>query len=203
VIRVARWTKPALVVATLCLAACGSPGTRVVLLPQDDGTASAVVVRSRSGEQTLSKPYERATARPNAAGAPALDRVDPAQLKQQNPALFDMVPARALHYTLYFDAGGATLTAASQQTIDELVAAARARPGGDIIVTGHTDTKGSGAFNDDLSRRRAQQIRQLLIEHQFPAARIEAVGRGERELLVPTADEVDEARNRRVTIEVR
>jgi len=194
---------PVALAATVLLAACGAPGTRVVLLPQEDGSASAVVVRSRSGEQTLTKPYERATARPNAPGAPVLDRVDPAQLKEQNPFLFDMVPPRSLRYTLYFDAGGATLTAASQQTIDELVAAARARPGGDIIVTGHTDTKGSGAFNDDLSRRRAQQIRQVLIEHQFPAARIEAVGRGERELLVPTADEVDEARNRRVTIEVR
>ena len=194
---------PVALATTVLLAACGAPGTRVVLLPQEDGSASAVVVRSRSGEQTLTKPYERATARPNAPGAPVLDRVDPAQLKEQNPFLFDMVPPRSLRYTLYFDAGGATLTAASQQTIDELVAAARARPGGDIIVTGHTDTKGSGAFNDDLSRRRAQQIRQVLIEHQFPAARIEAVGRGERELLVPTADEVDEARNRRVTIEVR
>jgi outer membrane protein OmpA-like peptidoglycan-associated protein len=34
-------------------------------------------------------------------------------------------------------------------------------------------------------------------------ARIEAAGRGERELAVPTADEVDEPRNRRVTVEVR
>jgi OOP family OmpA-OmpF porin len=41
------------------------------------------------------------------------------------------------------------------------------------------------------------------VERQFPAKRIEAVGRGERELAVPTADEVDEPRNRRVTIEVR
>jgi outer membrane protein OmpA-like peptidoglycan-associated protein len=87
--------------------------------------------------------------------------------------------------------------------MNEVITAARERSGGDIIVTGHTDTRGSGTFNDDLSRRRAQQIRQLLIERQLPAARIEAVGRGERELLVPTADEVDEARNRRVTIEVR
>jgi len=198
-----RLLRPAALVATALLAACGAPGTRVVLLPQEDGSASAVVVRSRNGEQTLSKPYERATARPNATGAPVLDRVDPAQLREQNPALFDMVPSKALRYTLYFDAGDATLTASSQQTMNEVVTAARERSGGDIIVTGHTDTRGSGTFNDDLSRRRAQQIRQLLIERQLPAARIEAVGRGERELLVPTADEVDEARNRRVTIEVR
>jgi outer membrane protein OmpA-like peptidoglycan-associated protein len=34
-------------------------------------------------------------------------------------------------------------------------------------------------------------------------SRIEAVGRGKRELLVPTADEVDEPKNRRVEILVR
>lgn len=201
--RMTCFVRPFALVAALLLAACGAPGTRVVLLPQEDGSASAVVVRTRNGEQTLTKPYDRATARLNAPGAPVLDRVDPAQLKEQNPALFDLMPSKVLRYTLYFDAGGATLTAASQQTIDELVRAAWARSGSEIVVTGHTDTKGPGAFNDELSRRRAQQIRQVLIEHQFPAARIEPVGRGERELLVPTADEVEEPRNRRVTIEVR
>ena len=70
-------------------------------------------------------------------------------------------------------------------------------------MTGHTDTVGAGPQNDDLSRRRAQQVRQMLIDRQFPAARIEAVGRGERELAVPTADDVEEPRNRRVAIEVR
>ena len=37
----------------------------------------------------------------------------------------------------------------------------------------------------------------------FPAARILAIGRGKRELAVPTPDETVEPRNRRVTIEVR
>jgi len=198
-----RFLKPFAVVASLFLVACGTPGTRVVLLPQQDGSASAVVVRSRDGEQVLTKPYERATAKLQSTGAPTIDRVDPAEVRQQNAALFDMLPAKALRYTLYFDAGGATLTAASQRAIDELVTAAWSRSGSDITVTGHTDTIGPGAANDELSRRRAQQIRQVLIEHQFPAARMEAVGRGERDLLVPTADEVEEARNRRVTIEVR
>jgi outer membrane protein OmpA-like peptidoglycan-associated protein len=43
----------------------------------------------------------------------------------------------------------------------------------------------------------------MFIDRQFPAQRIEAVGRGKRELAVPTADEVNEPLNRRVTIEVR
>jgi len=46
-------------------------------------------------------------------------------------------------------------------------------------------------------------VRQMFADRGFPASRIQAIGRGERNLLVPTPDEVAEPRNRRVTIEVR
>ena len=188
---------------TLLLAACSTPGTRVVLLPQADGRPSAVVVRAKDGEEILSQPYQRATAAVGAKGAPVVDQADSAKVQAENKPLFDMRPPPPQRYTVFFEVGGTTLTPASQQIMTEALAAALARSGGDIVVTGHTDTKGTGESNDQLSRRRAQEVVQLFVERQFPANRVEAVGRGERDLAVPTADEVDEPRNRRVTIEVR
>ena len=188
---------------TALLAACSTPGTRVVLLPQADGKPSAVVVRAKDGEEVLSKPYQRATAAVGASGAPVVDQADAAKVQAENKPLFDMRPPLPQRYTVFFEVGGTTLTPASQQIMTEALAAALARSGGDIVVTGHTDTKGSGESNDQLSRRRAQEVVQLFVERSFPANRVEAVGRGERDLAVPTADEVDEPRNRRVTIEVR
>ena len=188
---------------TALLAACSTPGTRVVLLPQADGKPSAVVVRAKDGEEVLSKPYQRATAAVGASGAPVVDQADAAKVQAENKPLFDMRPPLPQRYTVFFEVGGTTLTPASQQIMAEALAAALARSGGDIVVTGHTDTKGSGESNDQLSRRRAQEVVQLFVEQRFPANRVEAVGRGERDLAVPTADEVDEPRNRRVTIEVR
>lgn len=188
---------------TALLAACSTPGTRVVLLPQADGKPSAVVVRAKDGEEVLSKPYQRATAAVGASGAPVVDQADAAKVQAENKPLFDMRPPPPQRYTVFFEVGGTTLTPASQQIMTEALAAALARSGGDIVVTGHTDTKGTGESNDQLSRRRAQEVVQLFVERQFPANRVEAVGRGERDLAVPTADEVDEPRNRRVTIEVR
>ncbi|RZL95615.1 MAG: OmpA family protein [Variovorax sp.] len=185
------------------LAACTAPATRVVLLPQEDGRPSAVVVRAKGGEQTLARPYARATAAAGAVGAPVVDQADPAQLRKDNLSLFELAPPRAQNYALYFDAGNTVLTAASERVMLEVVASALARSGGDIVVTGHTDTTGTPAQNDELSRRRAQEIRQMLIARGFPAARVEAVGRGQRELAVPTGPDVNEARNRRVTVEVR
>ncbi|WP_411882822.1 OmpA family protein [Polaromonas sp. YR568] len=195
---------PVALALALLLAACSTPGTRVVLLPQEGGAPSAVVVRAKAGaEVVVSQPYQRATAAAGAGSAPKLDQADPAKVHAENRSLFEMLPPRPQRYTLYFDAGGTVLTAESQTVLEEVLAAALARSGGDMVITGHTDTVGSGAANDALSAQRAQQVRQMLAERQFPAARIEAAGRGERDLAVPTADEVDEPRNRRVTIEVR
>ncbi|MBT2334306.1 OmpA family protein [Variovorax paradoxus] len=192
----------AVLVAAL-LAACSTPGTRVVLLPQADGSPSAVTVRAKDGEEVLSRPYQRATAKVGAAGAPVVDQADAAKIQADHKILFDMRPPAPQRYTVYFDAGGTTLTPASQQVMNEALIAAQTRSGSDIVVTGHTDTKGVLEQNDMLSQRRAQEVMQLFVERQFPSTRIEAVGRGEREPAVPTADEVDEPRNRRVTIEVR
>lgn len=187
------------------LGACSTPATRVVLLPQQDGSPSAVVVRSTAGSETLtlSQPYQRATLPEGSTAAPVLDQADPAQVRKAHPALFDLVPPAVQLYTLYFVTGGATLTAESQQQLPEVLNAATARPGADIIVTGHTDTQGSGPNNDSLSLRRAQEVQQMLVQRGFSMQRIEAAGRGERDLIVPTADEVNEPRNRRVTVEVR
>ncbi|MGJ7546472.1 OmpA family protein [Variovorax sp. LT1R16] len=188
---------------SLLLAACTAPATRVVLLPQDDGSASAVIVSANGGQETLNRPYARATAARGATGAPVVDQADPAKVAAENRSLFELRPPSPQRYTVFFDLGGTALAGDSQSTLTEALAAALTRSGGEIVVTGHTDTVGSIEQNDDLSRRRAQQVRQMLADRGFPIARILAIGRGERELSVQTSDETVEPRNRRVTIEVR
>ena len=70
-------------------------------------------------------------------------------------------------------------------------------------IIGHTDRVGSVESNDTLSLQRAQAVRQLVIDRGFDPNRVEAVGRGEREPVVQTADEVEEPKNRRAEIVVR
>jgi hypothetical protein len=59
------------------------------------------------------------------------------------------------------------------------------------------------AFNDTLSRQRAEVVRRALVARGIAADNIVVVGRGKREPIVATADGVAEARNRRVEILVR
>ncbi|WP_231973540.1 OmpA family protein [Variovorax sp. HW608] len=51
-----------------------------------------------------------------------------------------------------------------QWALNEAFAAARARSGGEIVVTGHTDTVGTVAHNDELSRVRAALVRQIFVD---------------------------------------
>ena len=81
----------ALLSATL-LTACSTPGTRVVLLPQSDGTPSAVVISTEGGEATLSHPFEHATAALGAKGAPVVEKVDPDRVKADNRVHFELMP---------------------------------------------------------------------------------------------------------------
>ena len=74
--------------------------------------------------------------------------------------------------------------------------------GFDITVIGHTDRVGNLETNDTLSHKRAQAVSELLQASGIEAA-MEVAGRGEREPLVPTADEIPEAANRRVEINLR
>lgn len=68
-------------------------------------------------------------------------------------------------------------------------------------VEGHTDTVGDVGMNQTLSQRRAEAVRDHLVERYGVAPfRLLAVGLGQNQLLVPTAPGVDEPRNRRVQI---
>ena len=66
------------------------PSVDVVLLPQADGTPSSVVVVSGPDRQTLSAPYQRATA--TQGQPPTQDSLDPAAVQQAYPALFSAMP---------------------------------------------------------------------------------------------------------------
>lgn len=181
------------------LSAC-APTTRVILLPQANGAPSAVAVSTARGEQVIDRPYQVANV--GARGALSVDTTTAEKVREAYPRLIALQPPPE-RFVLEFEPATPQLTPESQAQLDHVVARAKARPGGEIVVTGHTDRQGPLEANDALSLERAQAIRDQLIERGLRADLIEAVGRGEREPLVPTDDEVAEPRNRRAVIDVR
>ena len=186
--------------ALLALAAC-APATRVTLLPQANGQPSAVVVTTGQGSQLVEKPYDVAEIKKN--GTLTLAKTTAQEVAKEHPQLLALQPAPAETFVLEFEPGASTLTAESQVRLSEVLKSAQDRAGGEIVVTGHTDRQGALEANDALSLQRAEAVRELLVAQGFKANLIEAVGRGEREPLVPTEDEVEEPRNRRAVVVVR
>lgn len=186
--------------ALLSLAAC-APATRVVLLPQEGVPTAAVTVQARQGQVVLAQPY--AVAEVASSGSVDTAQTDAQQVEKRYGQLLSVQPAAEQRFTLLFMPGGAQLTPESSAALADVLARATERPGGEVIIIGHTDRVGSVQSNDTLSLQRAQAVRQLVIDRGFDPNRVEAVGRGEREPVVQTADEVEEPKNRRAEIVVR
>lgn len=189
--------------ALLLLAGCAKPARDdlYVLLPDAEGKTGELSVDSSGRVTVLDQPY--AAARVKEPG-----RVEPGTVTEQEtkqafgPALAAQ-PGRPISFILYFLEGRDELTPESKQIVATIPGEIAKRPAPEIIVIGHTDRVGSVPFNDALSLRRAERVRDELVRAGIAADRIRVEGRGEREPLVPTPDEVAEPRNRRVEISVR
>lgn len=103
-------------------------------------------------------------------------------------------------YLVYFDFDRSTLTEAGRQAVQEAAGEYRRTGTARVSVNGHTDLSGSDTYNQDLSERRAETVRQELVRVGVPTSAISTVAEGESDPAVPTPDGTREARNRRVEI---
>lgn len=195
-----------LAVAAIALttAGCGLKDNAVVVLPEADGKVGAVVVHAKAGPQVvLNKPFSSAQAWRGGDMAAVDEPVEKEMVERVFRAALAAKPMPAKSFVLYFQQGTTTLTAASEPILPDIFAEMRRRPAAEVTVTGHTDAVGRGPVNDALSLDRARAVRDFLIGKGIAPEVIDVAGRGERDLLVKTPDEVPEARNRRVEITVR
>jgi outer membrane protein OmpA-like peptidoglycan-associated protein len=190
----------ALAIAALAAIVASCQTGTVVLLPAEDGKDSSLVVKQRDGQTVLAEPY--AAAGLTTAG-PRAYKANPEEVQALFGPALAAQPSRPIRFTVQFIESKDELTEDSKAALEAIFAEIAKRPVPDVLVVGHTDTVGSDPYNDALSRQRAEFIRAGLIKNGIAPENILAVGRGKRELLVPTADGVAEARNRRVEIVVR
>jgi hypothetical protein len=101
-----------------------------------------------------------------------------------------------------FDTGSSTLSNQATSTIQQAAATYRSRSGGNVLVSGHTDTVGSPDYNMALSQRRANGVTAGLVSAGVPRPAIISQGYGETNLPQPTADQVPDQQNRSVQIGV-
>ena len=105
-------------------------------------------------------------------------------------------------FVVYFDLGEATLDSDDLTVIAGAAEEFRSTGATRLVVRGHTDTSGNADLNRALSERRARSVADELVRQGVPADAITTDAAGETALAVQTGDEVVEANNRRVEIDI-
>jgi outer membrane protein OmpA-like peptidoglycan-associated protein len=171
------------------------------VIPGSDGHVGSVVVERDGKRQVVDTAY--GAARVNADGSTQATKVSEEEVRKTFGPTLAALPGKPATFVLHFLEGRDELTPESKAELEKMLAELKRRPLPDIVVIGHTDTVGTLAYNDKLSLARAERVRDMIVALGIPANRIQVAGRGKRELVVQTDDNVSEARNRRVEINVR
>ncbi len=187
-------------VALLGLSACATQS--VTLLPGEPGRpVGALAVLNEDG----SEKGVIASADTGAAlgGGFHARRQPTGRIDRLYAALIGDLPPPAEHFTLNFDIDMSAPATDQEAILQKIFASAATRPGAEVQVVGHTDRSGTEAYNDALSRDRAEQVSRYLIGRGLAPTLVRATWRGEREPLVDTPDGVFNAANRRVEVIIR
>jgi len=184
------------------LSLTAQPTSTVLLLPDADGQTGQVEIRTASDRLALNRAFTNADITHRGHFVASVQ--DAAIVQQRYARTLAARPPAAESFTLVFESGSAVeLAPEFKAVLDRLLAAIARFPAPEVTVIGHTDRVGSVEDNDRLSIRRAETVRDKLVQAGLSASMISIAGRGEREPALATADEVAQAENRRVEISVR
>lgn len=101
-----------------------------------------------------------------------------------------------------FASGQSQLRAEARENLQKVVDLVNANPGASVLIEGHTDSQGSANLNQVLSQRRAEAVRDALIQQGVDGGRLRAVGLGKDRPVADNGSAEGRARNRRVEVVV-
>ncbi|HEY6248871.1 MAG TPA: phosphate ABC transporter substrate-binding/OmpA family protein [Candidatus Angelobacter sp.] len=112
-------------------------------------------------------------------------------------------PLATQHRSIYFDPNSARMSLDSRAVVDEIGGQMRAYENTVVDIEGNTDSTGSRTYNMDLSRQRADAVKQYLMEkYGFPAARLRTLGNGPDKPIDNNATAEGREKNRRTDIKL-
>ena len=104
---------------------------------------------------------------------------------------------------ILFDFDSSRLRAEAKANLDELAATLADRSDDyELLVAGHTDSRGTDEYNQGLSERRAESAANYLITQGIPPSNIRTVGLGETEPVATNETDAGRQANRRVEVAI-
>jgi len=118
------------------------------------------------------------------------------------PIVDEVIDRDPIAFTVYFDYDKSNLTPEAANLVREASARALSKDIDTVVVEGNADRSGSSAYNQALSMRRANVVRDALIANGVPAEMIRTEAYGEDNPAKPTPDGVREPLNRRSEVTI-
>lgn len=132
-----------------------------------------------------------------------ISREETERLQQQLDELEAERTNRGMVLTLgdvLFDTNKADLRPAARSPIVKMVSFMREYPQRQLLIEGHTDSTGAADYNEALSERRAEAVRDALVARGIDSQRIRTVGLGEDHPVASNDSSSGRQQNRRVEI---
>jgi len=101
---------------------------------------------------------------------------------------------------VYFDTAKWDIKPASYAVLDEVISVLKKNPEVKVEIQGHTDNRGSSAYNQKLSERRAKSVMEYLVKNGIAAGRLSYEGYGPSRPVASNATPEGQAKNRRVEL---
>jgi outer membrane protein OmpA-like peptidoglycan-associated protein len=172
---------------------------------QGEAERNRVLLESRTREAEAAKAaaeQQAAVARAQAQQAEAA-RAEAEAAQRQLAELQAKQTERGMVLTLgdvLFDTGKSTLKPGADSMIERVAAFLSSNEGTKVIVEGHTDSRGSDEYNQQLSEQRAQAVAAALASRGIDRSRIEPVGRGKSLPVASNDTAAGQQQNRRVEL---
>lgn len=127
----------------------------------------------------------------------AADSLRRARENEQRDAADNSDDMAVLRATIYFEYDRADLSDATQALLAAKIPVLQSRPSLSIMITGHTDSRGSSEYNIALGLRRAATVKEWLVANGIDSGRIEVMSMGEERPAVLGEGETAWSQNRR------
>jgi outer membrane protein OmpA-like peptidoglycan-associated protein len=135
------------------------------------------------------------------------------QMDQQAEALEEELPGATVERVgegiqvtfdsgILFDFDSYALRTPARENLANLATSLKRYPESEVLIVGHTDSRGDDAYNQRLSENRSGSARDYLVQQGVAPSRIRAVGMGESEPVASNDTDVGRQENRRVEVAI-
>jgi peptidoglycan-associated lipoprotein len=192
-----------LAAAVVVMSACPSQTPQTAPVPTVNQDSIDAANRAREAAEAAERARREAEARAAAEreAAERARREAEERARREAAAALDAA-RRAFSAAIYFDLDKSDLTADARATLDAKLPLLRTNSAVRIRIAGHTDERGSDAYNIALGQRRAAAAKRYLVDNGIAADRIDVVSFGEDRPAMQGSDESAWSRNRRDEFEI-